>query len=172
VLRLQDVGGLDTLPGGGDLDKNTVLGDALLLVELDDVKGLVDGSLGVEGEPGINLSGDLAGDDLEDLLAELNEKVVEGSVDLLIKSLALSGGSVTDQDPAAFHSVQTSFLPFWTAASIRLAYSGFLEAARIKEGLVVASCGLYLPMVAKSPESQTTTVPVALSCSRAEDIVM
>lgn len=89
VLRLQDVGGLDTLPGGGDLDKNTVLGDALLLVELDDVKGLVDGSLGVEGEPGINLSGDLAGDDLEDLLAELNEKVVEGSVDLLIKSLAL-----------------------------------------------------------------------------------
>lgn len=167
VLRLQDVGGLDTLPGGGDLDKNTVLGDALLLVELresamsrylliqsglaylDDVKGLVDGSLGVEGEPGINLSGDLAGDDLEDLLAELNEKVVEGSVDLLIKSLNLSGGSVTDQDPAAFHSVQTSFLPFWTAASIRLAYSGFLEAARIKEGLVVASCGLYLPMAAE-----------------------
>jgi hypothetical protein len=95
VLRLQDVGGLDTLPGGGDLDKDTVLGDALLLVELDDVKGLVDGSLGVEGPTSIDLSGDLAGDDLEDLLAELNEKVVEGSVDLLIKSLALSGGSVT-----------------------------------------------------------------------------
>lgn len=110
VLRLQDVGGLDTLPGGGDLDKDTVLGDALLLVELrksamfhcllirsdpaylDDVKGLVDGSLGVEGETSIDLGGDLAGDDLENLLAELDEKVVEGSVDLLVKSLALSDG--------------------------------------------------------------------------------
>jgi hypothetical protein len=110
VLRLQDVGGLDTLPGGGDLDQNTVLGDALLLVELrksamsrrlfirsgsaylDDVKGLVDGSLGVEGETSIDLGGDLAGNDLEDLLAELDEKVVESSVDLLVNSLALSQG--------------------------------------------------------------------------------
>jgi hypothetical protein len=72
------------------------------LAYLDDVKGLVDGSLGVEGPTSIDLSGDLAGDDLEDLLAELNEKVVEGSVDLLIKSLALSGGSVTDQYHTAF----------------------------------------------------------------------
>ena len=32
------------------------------------------------------------------------------------------------------------------ATSISLAYSGFLDAARIREGLVVASCGLYLPM--------------------------
>ena len=46
--------------------------------------------------------------------------------------------------------------PYSTAASISFAYSGFLAAARISEGLVVASCGLYLPMVAKSPESQTT----------------
>lgn len=51
------------------------------------------------------------------------------------------------------------------ATSISLAYSGFLEAARIREGLVVASWGLYLPMVAKSPESQTTVVPVAFNCS-------
>ena len=51
------------------------------------------------------------------------------------------------------------------ATSISLAYSGFLEAARIREGLVVASCGLYLPMVAKSPESQTTVVPVAFNWS-------
>ncbi len=32
------------------------------------------------------------------------------------------------------------------ATSISLAYSGFLDAARIREGLVVASCGLYLPI--------------------------
>jgi hypothetical protein len=41
--------------------------------------------------------------------------------------------------------------------SMSLAYSGFLAAARIREGLVVASWGLYLAMEAKSPESETTT---------------
>ena len=56
---------------------------------LDDVEGLVDGSLGIEGETSIDLSGDLAGDDLEDLLAELDEKAVEGGIDLLVDSLAL-----------------------------------------------------------------------------------
>lgn len=34
VLRLQLAGGLDALPGGGDLDENAVLGDAHLLVQL------------------------------------------------------------------------------------------------------------------------------------------
>lgn len=37
-------------------------------------------------------------------------------------------------------------LAYETALSIRAAYSGFLEAARMREGLVVASWGLYLPM--------------------------
>jgi hypothetical protein len=35
---------------------------------LDNVQGLVDTGLGVEREAGIDLGGDLAGDDLEDLL--------------------------------------------------------------------------------------------------------
>lgn len=34
VVALEDLGGLDTLPGGGDLDQDAVLGDALLLVQL------------------------------------------------------------------------------------------------------------------------------------------
>ena len=34
VLALEDVGSLDTLPGGGDLDEDAVLGDALRFVEL------------------------------------------------------------------------------------------------------------------------------------------
>jgi hypothetical protein len=53
------------------------------------------------------------------------------------------------------------FLPYSTALSMRAAYSGFLEAARMREGLVVASWGLYLAMVAKSPESQTTVYLVS-----------
>lgn len=109
VLRLQDVRSLDTLPGRGDLDQDTVLGDANGLVELrwsaprplhvlpafeerqylDDVQGLVDRGLGVEGEAGVDLSRDLAGDDVEDLLAELDQQAVEGGIDLLIEGLAL-----------------------------------------------------------------------------------
>ena len=34
VVALEDLGSLDTLPGGGNLDQDAVLGDALLLVEL------------------------------------------------------------------------------------------------------------------------------------------
>lgn len=36
--------------------------------------------------------------------------------------------------------------PYATAVSMSLAYSAFLEAARINDGLVVASCGWYLAM--------------------------
>jgi hypothetical protein len=37
-------------------------------------------------------------------------------------------------------------LPYATATSMSLAYSGFLVAARMREGLVVASWGLYFPI--------------------------
>ena len=40
-------------------------------------------------------------------------------------------------------------LAYSTATSMSLAYSGFLEAARMREGLVVASWGLYFPMARK-----------------------
>lgn len=50
-------------------------------------------------------------------------------------------GRMTDHGP-----IRTCSLPYFSATSINLAYSGFFEAARIKEGLVVASCGLYLAM--------------------------
>lgn len=52
------------------------------------------------------------------------------------------------------------------AISIKGAYSGFFDAARTRDGFVVASWALYFSIVLKSPESQTTVVPVALSCSR------
>lgn len=34
VVALKNLGGLDALPGSGNLDQDTVLGDALLTVEL------------------------------------------------------------------------------------------------------------------------------------------
>lgn len=56
---------------------------------VNDAEGLLDGDILVEGEAGVDLSGDLAGDDLEDLAAELDEQVVEGDVDLLVDVLAV-----------------------------------------------------------------------------------
>ena len=50
---------------------------------------LVNRRLCAERESGVDLSGDLAGDDLEDLLAELDEEVVEGGIDLLLGGLAV-----------------------------------------------------------------------------------
>jgi hypothetical protein len=53
------------------------------------VKSLVNRGLGVEGEAGVNLSRDLSGNDVEDLLAELDQEVVEGGVDLIVHRTAL-----------------------------------------------------------------------------------
>lgn len=67
---------------------------------LEDLKGLVDGALGVEGQLGVDLGRDLAGDDLQDLLAELDQEAVESVLDLLIKGRALLlavGNSGIDQ---------------------------------------------------------------------------
>lgn len=119
VLLLEDLGGLDTLPGRGDLDQNAVLGDANGLVELgwwlvhwirrftagelgtdlDDVKGLVNGTLGGERVVGVDLGGNTSGDDREDLLSELDEEAVESSIDLGVDVrsavlLAVSDGNI------------------------------------------------------------------------------
>jgi hypothetical protein len=56
------------------------------------VQGLVDRGLGVERQAGIDFSRDLAGDDLQDLLAELDQEAVEGGVDLLVDAAALGFG--------------------------------------------------------------------------------
>ena len=60
-----------------------------IFTHVDDAQGLVNGGLCVEREAGVDLSGDLAGDDVEDLLAELDEEVVEGGIDLLLGGLAV-----------------------------------------------------------------------------------
>lgn len=52
------------------------------------VQGLVNAGLGVERETGIDLSGDLAGNNLQDLLAKLNQETVKGSIDLGVDILA------------------------------------------------------------------------------------
>jgi hypothetical protein len=106
MVPLEDLGSLDTLPCRGDLDKNALLANALLLVQLgnvsfvglelqfsythvNDAQGLVNGGLGVEREAGIDLGGDLAGNNVQDLLAELDEEVVKCGIDLVLDVVAV-----------------------------------------------------------------------------------
>lgn len=56
---------------------------------LDDVQRLVDRSLGAEGEAGVDFGRHLAGDDGEDLLAELDQEPVQSRVYLVVDGSAL-----------------------------------------------------------------------------------
>ena len=106
-----------------------------------DVQGLLDRLLGVERETSINLCRDFARNDLEDFATKLHKQAVKNSIDLLIDVATLQ---LVSHNPSTHRSVQRTWpLPYSTAASINLAYSGILEAAKIRVGLVVASCGLY-----------------------------
>jgi hypothetical protein len=104
VVLLEDLGSLDTLPCGGDLDQDTFLWNADGLVKLytllanllprplqlvtyvNDVKGFFDRLLGVERVAGVNLSRDTSWDNLQNLLAKLDQQAVKRSVDLLIET--------------------------------------------------------------------------------------
>lgn len=79
---LKVLGSLDTLPGGGNLDEDAILVDTGLLVETNDLLSLGDGGLLVEGETGIDLGGDTARDDLEDLNTKVDQQLVQSILGL------------------------------------------------------------------------------------------
>ena len=73
VVTLELARSLDTLPSRSDLDEDALLLDADGLVERDELLGLGLGRRLVVREARIDLSRDPAGDDLQNLLAELDE---------------------------------------------------------------------------------------------------
>ena len=73
IITLEFASGLDTLPCTCDLDEDALLLDADGLVERDELLGLGLGRRLVVREARIDLSRDTAGDNLENLLAELDE---------------------------------------------------------------------------------------------------
>ena len=73
IITLELAGSLDALPRRGDLDEDALLLDADRLVERDKFLRLLFRGLLVEGETCVNLGGDTARDDLQDLLAELDQ---------------------------------------------------------------------------------------------------
>jgi len=84
MILLELLGSLNPLPRTRNLDQNALLPDAELLVQFNDVQGLVDGGLFVKGEARVDFGGDSAGDDFEDFLAEFDEEAVERGVDLVV----------------------------------------------------------------------------------------
>jgi hypothetical protein len=108
VLGLEDVCRLNAFPRGGELNENTVLGDALLFVQLhhhneytstktrafdtyiNNVQSLLDGGLCVKREAGVDLSGYFAGHNLQNLFTELSEQAVECGIDLLVNVAAMA----------------------------------------------------------------------------------
>lgn len=147
VVALKDLGGLDTLPGGGDLDQDAVLGDALGLVQL----GWLLAKLlkTVQRRDTRRTSMMCRALSTEALVS--NERLASTSVETLPgTTLRISLPNSTRRASRALSTCSSTeppcFLAEATASSISLAYSAFLEAARMREGLVVASWGLYLAM--------------------------
>jgi hypothetical protein len=157
VVALEDLGGLDALPGGGDLDEDAVLGDALLLVELWRVSAQTVRGRGVPftGLDARERSGGKRTSMMRRaFLTEAwvsKEKRASTSVETLPGTMArISLPNSTRRRSRAWSTWASMSPPCCLAqamaVSVSLAYSGFLEAARIREGLVVASWGLYLAM--------------------------
>ncbi len=78
ALLLEDLSCLDALPGGGELDENAIARDTGLVVEGDDCARFGDGSVDIVGEAGVDLGGDTARDDVENLATEGNFQRTEG----------------------------------------------------------------------------------------------
>ena len=94
ALFLQDFGGTDAFPGGGQLDQDAIVGDAGFVVEADQLAGLGDAGVGVEGETGIHLGGDAARDDFQYFQTYVDRQLVARVDDLLCLVLALGLGPV------------------------------------------------------------------------------
>jgi hypothetical protein len=151
VVALEDLGSLDTLPSRGDLDQNTVLADALLLVQLWAKEALVAGASNTEIMHKREYLTSMMRRAFSTEAFVLKEKLASTSVEtlpgMMFRISLPNSTSRRSRAASTLESISPPLpLPYSTARSISLAYSGFLEAARMREGLVVASWGWYLAM--------------------------
>jgi hypothetical protein len=84
MFRLQLLGSLNSFPRTRNLNQDATLIDSKFLVQFNDVQCFFNSCLSVEGETGIDFSGNSARDYLKDFFAELNEKTVESGVNLIV----------------------------------------------------------------------------------------
>jgi len=90
AFALENLGGLDALPGGRDLDQDALTADACRVIQCDDAVRLLDGGIGVVGEPRVHLSGNAPGNDGQDLFAEGDGQPLESKIRdfLLVRAFA------------------------------------------------------------------------------------
>mmetsp|Transcript_25792 Transcript_25792/g.60729 ORF Transcript_25792/g.60729 Transcript_25792/m.60729 type:complete len:466 (-) Transcript_25792:95-1492(-) len=82
ALLFQNLGGLDALPGPGQLDEDAALVDAHLFVHLDDSPGPLDAGVNVVAEPDVDLGRYLSGHQCRQFGTEADGELVHGEVDL------------------------------------------------------------------------------------------
>mmetsp|Transcript_2297 Transcript_2297/g.4018 ORF Transcript_2297/g.4018 Transcript_2297/m.4018 type:complete len:219 (-) Transcript_2297:90-746(-) len=96
---LQHFGGLNTLPRRRDLNENTLLLDAHLLVHFDQLKSLSDGGVRIKGQTRIDFRRDISRYDFGDLGTESDSELVHGDGDI---SIAV-GYRLVDDTRVFFH---------------------------------------------------------------------
>mmetsp|Transcript_266 Transcript_266/g.624 ORF Transcript_266/g.624 Transcript_266/m.624 type:complete len:234 (+) Transcript_266:514-1215(+) len=92
-IFFQHLRSLDTLPRGGDFDKDAFLAHAHLLVHFDDIACLLNGGIGVEAKSRVDFRRNVAGNDLGNLGTEAHRELVHGHGEI---SLAVGHGLVDD----------------------------------------------------------------------------
>jgi hypothetical protein len=142
AFLLQHLGGANAFPRGSDLDEDAVAANACLVVFGNDLCGLRDGGFGVVRQARVDLGGDAAGNDGQNLLAEGDGQALEGQIGHVLVCRAFA--------EFVAGSFSTPSTMGW--------YCGSCAAAVISEGLVVASCGRNFSIESISPVSATTTV--------------
>ena len=156
----------------------------MLTSYLDDVQCLLNAPLLVKREGRIDLSRHFPGYDLQNLTAELHQEVVEGGVDLLVDVLAmlLSVLNRLVDELGVFGLLGGGEDQRWVGRGIlRLILVDGGEVARVTDnGLSSnrATLAKILPQcrnaeqLRSAMDESTRTVPVALSWSRDEDMVV
>lgn len=162
VVSLEFPGGLDTLPRRCDFDEDTLLLDTNRFVKRDELFGLGDenegistfaelrvrvfeiiylflGAFLVKGKTSIDLRRHTAGDNSKNFFTEFDE-LNEGGGEKDGDNGSTSIHTKRSRAALACSSrVLPLVFPYLTATSMRRAYSDLLAAAKIREGLVVAS---------------------------------
>lgn len=81
LIFLEGLPSHNSFPGGGNLDQNFGSISPLILVQLNNPFGPLDGGFFIEGQFGINFRRHVAGDNLEDFATKGNGQMVKDQVD-------------------------------------------------------------------------------------------
>ena len=138
LVAFELAGSLDALPGRCDFNEHAFFLDSDRFVKRNEVSSLGLGGFLIKGETGIDLGGDTAGNDLEDLFSEFDKlqwPVSEGRYKVGFRERTKRSVAAS----TCSSMVRPLSLPYAIATLIRPAYAGLFAAASNNDGFVVAS---------------------------------